>query len=156
MDATYKQSLCSSEFFCSLPSKLVCIISRAHIQSDLWFLQHLFSRHDLFTFKKFCVCVRRYIFSSWQFLGQPLERQWQIMVWNSARRRIYLRIDLSRCIYFLSTSVALNILSIYQLFHDFENLMSLFRRFRFWAPTRFPKVNCFRYDPGTIIMIWNF
>ena len=59
------------------------------------------------------------------------------MVWSSARRKIYLHIDLSRCIslYFLSASVALNILSVYQLFHDFENFMSLFGRFQFLPPT---------------------
>ena len=48
---------------------------------------------------------------------------------------------------FLSTSVALNILSLHQLFRDFENFMSLFGRFRFWEPTRFPEVICLRYDP---------
>ena len=49
---------------------------------------------------------------------------------------------------FLSTSVALNILlSLYQLFCDFENFISLFDRFRFWVPTRFPEVIRPRYDP---------
>ena len=61
----------------------------------------------------------------------------EIMVLSSARRKIYLHINLSRCIflYLLSASVALNILSFYQLFHDFENFMSLFSRFQFLAPT---------------------
>ena len=79
------------------------------------------------------------------------------MVWSSARRKIYLHIDLSRCIslYFLSASVALNILSVYQLFHDFENFMSLFGRFQFLAPTYFLEVIYRRYNPDTIIINWN-
>ena len=79
------------------------------------------------------------------------------MVWSSARRKIYLHIDLSRCIslYFLSASVALNILSVYQLFHDFENFMSLFGRFQFLEPTCFLEVIYPRYNPDTIIINWN-
>ena len=62
-----------------------------------------------------------------------------------------------RCIsfYFLSASVASNILSLYHLFHDFENFMSLFGRFQFLAPTCFLEVICPRYGPDTIIINWN-
>ena len=79
------------------------------------------------------------------------------MVWSSARRKIYLHINLSRfiSIYFLSASVALNILSVYQLFHDFENFMSLFWRFQFLAPTCFLEVIYPRYNPDTMIINWN-
>ena len=90
---------------------------------------------------------------SWQLL----ERQWEIMVWSYARRKIYLYINLSGWIslYLLSASVALNILSVYQLFHDFENFMSLFGRFQFLAPTCFLEVIYRRYNPDTIIINWN-
>ena len=47
----------------------------------------------------------------------------------------------------ISTSVALNILRLYQLFHGFENLMSPFRRFQFRVPTRFPEAICPRHGP---------
>ena len=79
------------------------------------------------------------------------------MVWSFARRKIYLHIDLSRCIspYFLSPSVALNMLSLSQLFHDYENFISLSERFHFLAPTCFLKVIYPRYDPDTIIINWN-
>ena len=72
---------------------------------------------------------------------------------------IYLHIDLSRCIslYFLSASVALalNISSVYQLFHDIENFMSLFGRFQFLVPTCFLGVIYPRYNPDTINLNWN-
>ena len=35
-DATYKQSLCSNDFFCSLPSVLVCIISGGYTGFDFY------------------------------------------------------------------------------------------------------------------------
>ena len=35
-DATYNQSLCSNEYFCSLPIKLVCIISGGYKQCDFY------------------------------------------------------------------------------------------------------------------------
>ena len=65
-----------------------------------------------------------------------------------------MHINLSRCIslYFLSASVALNILSVYHLFPDFENFMSLFGRFQFLAPTCFLEVIYPRYNPDTIII----
>ena len=65
--------------------------------------------------------------------------------------------QLSRCIslYFLSASVALNILSVYQLFHDLENFMSLFRHFQFLAPVCFLEVIYPRYNPDSIIIDWN-
>ena len=68
-----------------------------------------------------------------------------------------MHIDLSTCIclYFLSASVALNILSVYQLFPDFENFMSLFGCFQFLAHTCFLEVIYPRYNPGTIIINWN-
>ena len=80
-----------------------------------------------------------------------------MMVWSSARRKIYLHIDLSRCVsfYFLSASVALKILSVYQLFHDFKIFMSLFGRFQFLAPTCFLEVIYPRYNSDTIIINWN-
>ena len=79
------------------------------------------------------------------------------MVWSSARRKIYLHIDLSRCIslYFLSASVALKILSLYLSFHHFENFMSLFESFRFLALTCFLEVIYPRYNRDTIIINWN-
>ena len=86
-----------------------------------------------------------------------LERQWEIMVWSSARRKIYLHIDLSRCLSlcFLSASVALNIFSVYQLFMILK-ILSLFGCFQFLAPTCFLEVIYPRYNhPDTIIINWN-
>ena len=60
----------------------------------------------------------------------------------------FICISISRFIsLIISTSVALNILRLYQLFHGFENLMSPFRRFQFWVPTRFPEAICPRHGP---------
>ena len=61
----------------------------------------------------------------------------------------FICLSISRFIYliFPSTLADLNILNLYQLFRDF---MSLFGRFRFWAPTRFPEVICLRYYTGYI------
>ena len=102
----------------------------------------------------FCRSRRWYRFSSYQVPWQLLERQWEIMVWSSARRKIYLHIDLSRCIslYFLSASVALKIFSLYLLFHHFENFMSLLGSFQFLAFTCFLEVIYPRYNPDTIII----
>ena len=58
-------------------------------------------------------------------------------------------------IIFLSTSVALNILSFHQLFHDFENFMSLFGHFQFWAHTYFLEVICPRYAPSCLCCCHN-
>ena len=85
-DAPYKQSLCSSIFFCSLPSKLICIISGGDMQFDFllsWFVCLPKILHKF-----------RYAFlvpneSAWQ----PLQRQQEIMVWISAWREIYLQIN---------------------------------------------------------------
>ena len=93
------------------------------------------------------------------FLTSPMTiaGETEIMVWCSAKRKIYLYIDLSRCIslYFLSASVALSILSVYQFFHGFENFMSLFGHFQFLAPTCFLEVIYPRYNPDTAIINWN-
>ena len=69
------------------------------------------------------------------------------MAWISARREIYAQINLI----FLSTSVALNIWVFTSFFLILKIVyMSLFGRFQFWAPTRFPEVICPRYDPEEI------
>ena len=70
------------------------------------------------------------------------------------KKKVSLHIDLSRCIslFFLSVSVALSRLSFYQLFHDFENFMSLFGDFQFLSPTCYLKVIHLRYNPDTIII----
>ena len=52
--------------------------------------------------------------------------------------------------FFFSTSVALNILSLYPLFRDFEYFVSSFGCSRFWAPTHFPELICLRYDPALV------
>ena len=101
----------------------------------MWFLLYLVHRHDLFTFQKFRTCVDD-----------------TFLVHNESHNNRNLFVDwwVARFIslIFLSTSVALNILlSLYQLFCDFENFISLFDRFRFWVPTRFPEVIRPRYDP---------
>ena len=88
-----------------------------------------------------------------------LDRQWQIIVWSSARTylQFYLHFDLSRSIslYVLPTLVTSNILSFYQLFNDFENFMSLIGCFQFLAPTCFLEVIYPRYNPDTIVINWN-
>ena len=136
-------------FFRNLPSELVCIISGGYT----WYrLPHLFCRNDLFTFQ-FCACVDDTFLVSNESARHLLERQWEII-----EEKIYFCGSISGFIslVFLSTSVALSILSLYQLFRDSETFsMSLFGHFQFWAPTRFPEVICPRYGPrGIISLIW--
>ena len=73
--------------------------------------------------------------------------------WSKVRHEeLFICILISRFIYliFLSTSFALNILSLYQLFRDFENFMALFGRFWLWAPTHFPEVICPKYGAANL------
>ena len=78
-DVAYKQSLCSNDFFCSLPSELVCIISGKFILCD---------------FKKFCKCVDHIFLVPNEAAWQSLERQQGIIVWSSSLyKEIYLQID---------------------------------------------------------------
>ena len=66
MNITYKQSLCSNDFVCSLPSELVLLFEEdIHniISTTIVYHYHYiynfynFCRHGLFTFQKFCTCV---------------------------------------------------------------------------------------------------
>ena len=153
IDTIYKQSLCSIEFFCCLPSELVCIILWGYTQCDFC---HVFSAAVICLPSK--NCAEAYD-DTFLVPNKPHGNCWRDSekVWSSARRMIYLHIGLSRCIslYFLSASVALNTLSVYQLFHDFENFLPLFGRFQFLAPTCFLRVIYPRYNPDIIIINWN-
>ena len=132
-------------FFRSLPSKVLCIISGGYT----WYhLPHLFCRNDLFTFQ-FCTWVDDTFLVPNESLRHLEERQWEIIVENINFRRLISRFI---SLVFLSTSVASNILSLYQLSLDFETFfMSLFGRFLFWAHTHFPEVICPTYCVGGII-----
>ena len=70
----------------------------------------------MFTFQKFCACIDDIFIvpnQSWHLL----ERQWQTIVWSSAHTEIYLHINKQIYFsYFSLTSVALNILKLYQLY----------------------------------------
>ena len=136
-------------FFRSLPSEVLYIISGGYTR---YCSSYLFCRNDLFTFQ-FCACVDYTFLIPNESVRHLLERQWEIIEEN-----INLCRSINRFIFlvFLSTSAALNILSLYQLFFDFGTFpMCLFGPFRFWAPTRFPEVICPRYGPGGIIfLIW--
>ena len=93
---------------------------------------------------------RWYIFSSQRvcttFAGETEIIEENINFYRSISRFISL--------VFLSTSVTLNILSLYQLSLDFENFsMSLLGHFRFWAHTLFPEIICPRYGLGGIIFL---
>ena len=55
-DTTYKQSLCSNDFFCSLPSELVFIISGRYTWCNFYHI--FFAAMICFQkFQKFCPCV---------------------------------------------------------------------------------------------------
>ena len=136
-------------FFRSLPSELLCIISEEYTR---YRLPHLFCHNDLFTLQ-FYACIDDKFLVPNESVQHLLERQWEIVEEN-----IYFCRSISRFIslVFLSVSVALNILSLYQLSLHCENFsMSLFGRFRFWEHTHFPEVICPRYGLGCIIfLIW--
>ena len=132
-------------FFHSLPSEVPCIISGGYTR---YCLPYLFCRNDLFTFR-FCACVDDTFLVPNESVQHLLERQWEIMEENINFCRL-----INRFIFlvFLSTLVALNILSLYQLSLDFETFpLCLFGHFRFWVPTHFPEIICPRYGPGGII-----
>ena len=133
----------------SLPSEVLCIISGEYTR---YRLPHLFCHNDLFTLQ-FYACVDDTFLVPNESLQHLLGRQWEIVEEN-----IYFCRSISRFIslVFLSASVALNILSLYQLSPHFEHFsMSLFGRFCFWAHTHFPEVICPRYGFGGIIfLIW--
>ena len=102
----------------------------------MWFLLHLFCRHDLFTLQKFCACVDDTFFIP----NKPHGNRWRDSEkwWSEVlheERFICILISRFISLIFLSTSVALNIFSLYQLFRDFRKFVSLFGGFRFWAPT---------------------
>ena len=136
-------------FFRSLPSEVLCIISGEYTR---YCLTHLFCHNDLFTLQ-FYACVDDTFLVPNKSVQHLLGRQWEIIEEN-----IYFCRSISRFIslVFLSDSVALNILSLYQLSLHFENFsVSLFGRFRLWAHTHFPGVICPRYGLGGIIfLIW--
>ena len=88
--------------------------------------------------KILCMC-RRYIFSSQRVPWNVLQRQQEY--WSEVLHKDkFFWILISRCISldFLSTSVALNISSLYLLFLDFDSFMSLFGPY-FGCPPIFQK-----------------
>ena len=93
----------------------------------MWFLMHLFCCHDLFTFQKFCACIddtflvpNKFHDNHWK----DSEKWWSEVLHKE--RFICILISRLISIIFLSTFV-LNILSLCQLFCNFENFMSIFR-----------------------------
>ena len=153
MDTTYKRSLCSIEFFCSLPSELVCIILWEYTQCDFY---HIFSAAAIFYLQK--ILQKPKMIHFW-FQASPMEIAGETVRNNGLNfcKKKDLFAYQFRCIslYFLSASVPLSILSVYQSFHDFENFISLFGRFQFLAPTCFVEVIYRRYNPHTTIINWN-
>ena len=133
-------------FFRNLPSEVLCIISGEYT----WYhLPHLFCHNDLFTLQ-FYACVDDTFLVPNESVQHLLEK------WEIIEENIYFCRSISRFIslVFLSASVTLNILSLYQLSLDFESFsVSLFGRFRFWAHTHFPEVICPRYGLGDIIFL---
>ena len=134
-------------FFRSLPSEVLCIILGEYTR---YCLPHLFCCNDLFTLQ-FCACVDDTFLVPNESVQHLLERQWEIIEENI---NFYRSISRFISLVFLSTSVTLNILSLYQLSLDFENFsMSLLGHFRFWAHTLFPEIICPRYGLGGIIFL---
>ena len=147
-DATYKQSLCSSDFFCSLPSEVVCIISGRYTRCDFY---HMFSSAMTFTFQNFCACVDDMFLVSNESTWQSLERHQEIMVWSSSllEERFICRL-ISRFISLMYYQ--LQLLCTHWVFTSYfvilKNFcMSLFGHFQFWASIHFLGVLCPRYDP---------
>ena len=138
-DATYMQSLCSNDFSTVYPARYLVLF-----QEDI---------HDT-AYRIFSAAMICLPFSfahaqmiRFQFIRHL--RQSEIVEENINFCR-----SISRLIFlvFLSTSAALNILSLYQLSLDFETFpMCLFGHFRFWTSTCFPEVICPRYVAGGII-----
>ena len=118
----------------------------------MWFLLHLFFRHDLFTFPNFCGCVDDTFLVPNESAWQSLERQREIMVWSSSlfEERFICR-SISRSISLMFNQ--LQFPSTYCVFTNYFMIlknfcMPLFGRFQFWAPTRFSEVICPRYHPS--------
>ena len=122
------------DFSCSIPSKLVYYFKRI---CTMWYLPYLFCCISIFHLH---TC---FIFSSLWVPWQLPERQQEVMVWSSAWREIYLHIDKS--IYF--SYLSFNFTCFEQT--EFLPVISWFWKFYvpIWAPTHFPEVICFRYNP---------
>ena len=87
----------------------------------MWFLLHLFRYHDLF-----CVCADDTVL----VLNESNDNFWRdgAKQWSEVLHTTrFICMSISRFIsfIFLSTSIALIIFSLYQLFPDFENIVSL-------------------------------
>ena len=123
-------------FFCSLPSMLVCIISGGYTHCDFY---HIFSAAMICLPSKYFVQTFLVLHESHDNHWRDNEKEWS-EVFHKERFSCIL---ISRFILltFLSTWLALNILSLRELFRDYENFMSLFGCFQFWAPTCLPEVS---------------
>ena len=150
-DATYMQSLCSSDFFSSQPSKLVCIISGRYTQCDFC---HIFSHHDLLTFIKFCACIDETFLVPNESTWQSLEKPDGLMAWRySLHKERFICRSVSRFISLIFYQ--LQLLWTYWVFTGYFVIlkilcMSQFGCFQFWGPTHFPEVICLRYDPDLV------
>ena len=71
LGATCKQSLCSSDFFCSLTTRLVCIISGGYTRCDFY---RIFSVAMIcFPFKIFSACVN----DTFLVLNESHDNRWR-------------------------------------------------------------------------------
>ena len=129
-------------------NKLVCIISGGYTQCHF----HCIFSAAMICLKRFCTCIDEKIFFllSPMTISEETARNNGLKFCTKGDLFAYQKADLF-ILFFLSTSVALIILHLHQLFRDFENFMSLFGHFGFSLPTHFPEVSCPRCDPASIV-----
>ena len=138
-----KQSLCSNDFFGSLPTDLVCIISGSYTLCD--FCRIFSATMICLPFKNFAYVWMIHFY----FLTSPMTIAGETTKNNDLKfcaKFICITISIFIPLFFNSSCFkhehaaqlythALNILSLQHLFCDFENFMCLFGRCQFWAPT---------------------
>ena len=102
--------------------------------------------------RKFCACVDQTFLVPNESTWQSLERQREIIIWSSSlHEKKFICRSINR---FISPIFyQFQLLWIWWVFTSYFVIlkifcMSLFGRFWFWAPTRFPEVICPWYDPG--------
>ena len=127
--------MCCSNFFCSLPSELVCIILER--MYTMWFLPHLFCSHNSFTLQKICECVDDIFLVLNESHDNHCSDSEKNLQFCTKKDLFADRLDLF--LIFLSTTAALNKLNYYQIFRDIEHFMSLLGPSRIRHPPVFRK-----------------
>ena len=109
--------------------------------------------------QKFCACVDHTFLVPNVSVWKLLERQRELMVWSSSlHEEKFICRSIIR--FFSLILYQLQLLWTYWVFTSYFVIlkifyMSLFRCFRFWAPTHFPEVICPRYDPDLMACPYN-